>query len=66
MKKILSCLICNSKNFRFLYLSRDRMFDLTGLFIIKQCRKCKFVFVDPKPTGRDLKKHYTRGQYYSY
>lgn len=66
MKKILSCLICNSKNFRFLYLSRDRMFDLPGLFIIKQCQKCKFVFIDPKPTSKDLKKHYPSGQYYSY
>lgn len=66
MKKIPSCLICNSKQARFLYLSQDRMFDLPGKFIIKKCQKCKFVFIDPKPESQDLSKHYPSQQYYTH
>lgn len=65
-KKITSCILCESSKFEFMFFSRDRMFSLPGKFIIKKCRQCSLVFLDPQPGNALLKKHYPSQNYYSY
>lgn len=66
MKKIVSCIVCGSSDFKVLYLSKDRMFDLPGEFCVKQCRRCSLSFLDPQPGQELLKKYYPSKRYYSY
>ncbi len=66
MKKITSCILCGSSKFKFMYFSKDRMFNLPGKFAVKKCSKCFLVFLDPQPNQALLKKHYPSVNYYSY
>lgn len=42
------------------------MFDISGSFGVRKCRRCGLVFLDPQPSQKILEKHYPRQQYYSY
>lgn len=66
MKKINSCILCGSSKFKFMYFSKDRMFNLQGKFTVKKCSKCSLVFLDPQPNQTLLKNHYPSVNYYSY
>jgi len=66
MRKMKFCIICGNTDFKDLYTSKDRMFDIKGLFFIKKCRTCAFVFIDPQPNKKELKKYYPSKNYYSY
>lgn len=61
-----SCIICGSSKFIPLYETRDRMFNLPGEFSVKKCSSCSFVFLDPQPSGPQLKKYYPTKKYYAY
>lgn len=61
-----SCIICGSSKFILLYETRDRMFNLPGEFSVKKCSSCSFVFLDPQPSGPQLKKYYPSKKYYAY
>lgn len=64
--KIKSCILCGSSNFELMFLSKDRMFDLTGKFAVKKCNNCSLVFLDPQPGLKLLRKYYPSLNYYSY
>lgn len=66
MAEIKHCILCNHSDFELLYGSEDRMFNLPGLFYVKKCLRCSFVFLDPQPSSKLLKKHYPSKRYYSY
>lgn len=60
------CIVCKGKIFSILFKTKDRMFDLPGLFEVKKCHRCGLIFLDPQPSQSILEKHYPRHQYYSY
>lgn len=64
--EIKSCTLCGSPDFKFLFFSKDRMFNLPGKFSVKKCSKCSLVFLDPQPNKELLKKHYPSLDYYAY
>ena len=64
--KIKSCNLCGSSKFKFLFFSKDRMFNIPGQFTVKKCIECSLVFLDPQPSQDVLKKHYPSKKYYSY
>jgi len=66
MKKTSSCTLCRSGESYILFLARDRMFDLPGVFTLKQCQRCQLVFISPQPKLSNLKIHYPSAAYYSY
>lgn len=66
MKKINRCPLCSSSKLILLVTTRDRMFDLPGLFTLKKCRQCSMIFLDPCPTQSELKKYYPNKIYYAY
>ncbi len=66
MKKNNSCTLCGSGESYTLFLARDRMFGLPGIFNIKKCKKCHLAFVDPQPSFSKLKMYYPTSRYYSY
>lgn len=66
MKKIEECILCKSKSFRQLLLTKDRMFNVPGIFTLKQCVICSLAFLDPQPTELELKRYYPKKHYYAY
>lgn len=64
--EIKRCLLCGRSRFKFLYLSKDRMFNIPGQFSVKKCSSCSLVFLDPQPDSKSLKKYYPSEKYYSY
>lgn len=62
----MKCIICNSSDWRYLFDTRDRMFQLSGKFSVYKCERCGFVRLAPKPTNSQLKKYYPTSDYYSY
>lgn len=66
MKKVIECIVCKSNKFTFQYYSQDRMFNLPGEFSVKKCSSCSLAFLDPQPSGFQLKKYYPSKKYYAY
>lgn len=66
MTKITKCIVCDGKEFIYLFKTHDRMFNISGEFIVKRCKLCGLIFTDPQPTQAILKKHYPSKDYYSY
>lgn len=66
MKATSKCLLCQSAKLRLLYKSPDRMFDIPGSFVYKQCVSCGLAFLDPQPDQKTLRKHYPSQHYFAY
>ncbi len=66
MKAISKCFVCQSTKFRPLYTSPDRMFNIPGNFVYKQCVSCGLAFLDPQPDEKTLRKHYPTEHYFAY
>jgi 2-polyprenyl-3-methyl-5-hydroxy-6-metoxy-1,4-benzoquinol methylase len=66
MKKNTRCFLCQSTNFTTLCATSDRMFNLPGNFIFKQCISCSLVFQDPQPSKSLLRQHYPTHGYFAY
>lgn len=66
MKQISACSLCGTVGSYTLFLAKDRMFGLPGVFTIKKCKKCHLVFIDPQPNFSELKMYYPTSRYYSY
>jgi len=47
-----SCYLCNSKQIKVLYTISP--------WLIVRCEKCRFIFVNPKPSNKFLKKYYSK------
>lgn len=52
------CLICNSKNKRFLFLAKDRLHAIPGTFRVMRCTKCGCIMLDPQPSMAEVAKYY--------
>lgn len=63
MEELKECNLCGNTNFRFLFKSRDRMFDIEGEYKIVQCKFCGLIFLNPQPSEVELKKHYPANYY---
>ena len=50
------CIICDSKNYRS-YLKVDDRFDEGNTFNLDQC-VCGFIFLNPRPSEKDISKYY--------
>ena len=66
MIKSSHCIICGGDKSFQLFKTRDRMFDIPGLFDVKKCQRCGLVFQNPQPSQERLRRHYPYHQYYSY
>lgn len=64
MIKIDKCVFCGKSKFNFLYKTQDRTKNFEESFVSVECSKCKIIFLNPQPSFRELKKHYS-GNYYS-
>ena len=63
MKKLTSCDLCGSKDFKFLFTNQDRIFDIDKKYNIYECKKCGLIFVHPQPNAKELSKHYPKTYY---
>ncbi len=60
-----SCLVCGSRDKRFLFIGKDRLHAIPGSFRIVRCRKCGLIMLDPQPSLKDLAKYYP-AKYHAY
>lgn len=66
MKILTICPNCSSRKLKFLFESRDRMFNLPGRFQVYQCISCGVLFIANPPTSHTIGKYYPSNTYYSY
>lgn len=66
MRNIPHCIVCNENRSTELFKTKDKMFEVSGLFDVKKCQRCGLLFLNPQPSQEILKKHYPHQQYYSY
>ncbi len=52
------CLVCGSKDKRFLFMGKDRLHGVPGTFRVVKCRKCGLIMLDPQPSLNELAKYY--------
>jgi len=60
----LDCLICDTDNTEVLFSKRDGFASLSSEYTIVQCRKCGLVYVNPRPTAKEIANFYP--EYYSW
>lgn len=58
-EKVPSCLLCGEEKREVLHTGlKDHLFGAPGEWILKQCCRCGLVFLDPRPTLKDIGKVY--------
>lgn len=63
MQKI-NCLICNSKKYNVICLNRDYRYSLSKEnFRLVKCTKCGLIYLNPRPSKKDLYKFYPKKYY---
>jgi 2-polyprenyl-3-methyl-5-hydroxy-6-metoxy-1,4-benzoquinol methylase len=63
--KEISCPLCNSLNFKYLFPGHDRLHCISAEFNIYKCKSCGVLFTIPQLSGNALKKFYPE-DYYAY
>jgi len=59
------CLVCGSKDKRFMFIGKDRLHAIQGNFKVVKCRKCGLIMLDPQPSMQELSKYYPT-KYHAY
>ena len=65
MKDISNCPICNNKNILFVFKQNDKNLNINGEFSAYNCQNCKCIFLNPRPSFKELSKYYSSDKYYS-
>lgn len=65
MEEIIKCEICEGKEFTDFIYCTD-YFLTKEKFILKKCKKCELVFVNPRPEIQNLKNYYDSPDYISH
>ena len=57
--KLKKCIVCNNKETKFLYTNRAMMHNSNKEYNFFICKICNLVFLNPRPSLKELKKYYT-------
>lgn len=60
-----SCPLCGVNDSLLLFSAKDRLHGLSGCFNVRQCRKCTFTYLSPRPS-RQYIGHYYLSEYGPY
>src|SRR3989344_1289777 len=63
MKFIKRCNLCNSNNISKFLTGKDRMHNLPGKYSLYRCKKCSLIFINPRPSKKELENHYPSNYY---
>lgn len=63
---MIPCDLCGDKNYRILYLTKDRYFPIEGTFQFVRCQNCGLLYLNPQPESEELQHHYPTEGYYAY
>lgn len=61
----MKCLVCDADSPQVLYSGYDRLLGLPGEFTVVKCSNCGFVYLNPRPSEREMEKYYPE-EYYSF
>lgn len=64
VKEIKKCLFCEKKGTIFYKDIQDRYFNAPGLWSFFRCKNCKFIWLNPRPLQKEMKKIYS--EYYTH
>jgi SAM-dependent methyltransferase len=64
--KLIPCDICGGRNYRILYVTKDRYFPIKGAFQLVGCQNCGLLYLNPQPEAEELRQHYPTECYYAY
>jgi 2-polyprenyl-3-methyl-5-hydroxy-6-metoxy-1,4-benzoquinol methylase len=59
------CLVCGSKDKRFMFIGKDHLHAIPGSFKVVRCRKCGLIMLDPQPGMQEIGKYYPT-KYHAY
>jgi len=60
----INCAVCNSSNFKILLKSRDYRYHLNKEeFTLVKCRKCGLIYLNPRPSEKEMDRFYPREYY---
>lgn len=59
------CALCHIDKPKLLFESSDMLFEEKGTFNIVQCLDCGFVYLNPRPSRREMAHYYPDDQYYT-
>jgi len=60
------CNLCGGEETFHLFSGLERRFGLGGSFNVVQCQGCGLVYLNPRPTGRELRRYYPADRYFAY
>lgn len=60
------CPLCFDRGAMILFEAKDHQNKVPGLFRVAQCRRCRFIFLDPMPEGRKIEEYYAVDDLYPY
>jgi 2-polyprenyl-3-methyl-5-hydroxy-6-metoxy-1,4-benzoquinol methylase len=61
-----ACNLCDGEETLHLFSSLERRFGLSGRFDVVQCRGCGLVYLNPRPTAREMQRYYPADRYFPY
>ena len=65
MEKLINCPLCNNTDLKD-FLNVKDFFLSKEDFIIQECKKCGFRFLNPRPESVNLQKYYNSEEYVSH
>ncbi len=59
----ISCNLCNSKSYDFLFTAKDWFFEMPGEFPVVKCKNCGLVYLNPRLTSKAISNYYPKDYY---
>jgi hypothetical protein len=65
MRELSECEICKNKEIKLSFKQEDKNLNIPKEFSIYRCDRCGLLFLNPQPSYKELKRHYSKEKYYS-
>lgn len=60
-----NCNLCDADDTELVFIASDNQFHLNGQFKLVKCKRCGLIYVNPRPTQKEIKFYYPKQRYYS-
>ncbi|MEM2676114.1 MAG: class I SAM-dependent methyltransferase [Candidatus Bathyarchaeia archaeon] len=60
-----ACDLCGNDDTEIVFVERDRLHHIDGVFYLVRCRQCGLMYINPRPTFEEIRRYYPR-DYHAY
>lgn len=60
-----TCDLCGADDTEIVFIERDRLHHIDGIFYLVRCRQCGLMYLNPRPTLEEMRRYYPR-DYHAY